>query len=119
MFLFFLEFITHSISESLLLGFLLPMNYQEYLWSPQNLPNNTAFSYRDSRAYNRIATNPAVITNGYGKAFSWIFLSSASSGCVAVYNCTLGKNTLEPIVTVHHLKPQFTLKYTFSPHVIL
>jgi hypothetical protein len=46
------------------------MNYQEYLWSPQNLPNNTAFSYRDSRAYNRIATNPAVITNGYGKAFS-------------------------------------------------
>jgi hypothetical protein len=54
-----------------LLGFLLPMNYQEYLCHHRTCPNNAALSYRDSRAYNRIATNPAVITNGYGgKAFS-------------------------------------------------
>jgi hypothetical protein len=50
------------------------MNYQEYLGHHRTCPNNAA--YRDSRAYNRIATNPAIITNGYGKAFSWIFLSS-------------------------------------------
>jgi hypothetical protein len=50
-----------------------------------------------------------------GKALSSVFLVSASSGWVAVYNCTRSKkNTLEPIVTfAGHLNvTQFTLKKT-------